>query len=107
MTPYAADYNRAMLIRANLLLALAGAGALLAGCGPSREESLAAHGATVARYCTDCHDDAERTAELSLESLPLTAVAAHPSEWEKVVRKLRAGMMPPVDEPRPTAEARL
>jgi hypothetical protein len=96
-----------MLIRANLLLVLAGAGVLLAGCGPSREESLAAHGATVARYCTDCHDDAERTAELSLESLPLTAVAAHPAEWEKVVRKLKAGMMPPVDEPRPTAEARL
>jgi hypothetical protein len=96
-----------MHIRANPLLALAGAGALVAGCGPSREESLAAHGATVARYCTDCHDDAERTAELSLESLPLTAVAEHPAEWEKVVRKLRAGMMPPVDEPRPTAEARL
>ncbi|HJR71480.1 MAG TPA: DUF1592 domain-containing protein [Gammaproteobacteria bacterium] len=96
-----------MLIRANLLLALAGAGALLAGCGPSREESLAEHGATVARYCTSCHDDAERTAELSLESLPLTAVAAHPAEWEKVVRKLRAGMMPPVGEPRPAAEARL
>jgi hypothetical protein len=95
-----------MLIRANVLLVLAGAGALLAGCGPSREESLAEHGATVARYCTDCHDDAERTAELSLESLPLTAVAAHPAEWEKVVRKLKAGMMPPVDEPRPTTEAR-
>ncbi len=95
-----------MLIRANLLLALAGAGALVAGCTPSREELLAEHGATVARYCTNCHDDAERTAELTLESLPLAAVAAHPTEWEKVVRKLKAGMMPPVGEPRPAADAR-
>jgi hypothetical protein len=39
--------------------------------------------------------------------LPLAEVAAHPAEWEKVVKKLRAGMMPPVGEPRPTAEARL
>jgi hypothetical protein len=96
-----------MLIRANLLVTLAGAGALLAGCGPSREVQLAEHGATVARYCQGCHDDAERTAELSLQSLPLTAVAAHPAEWEKVVRKLKAGMMPPVGEPRPTDDERL
>ncbi len=44
---------------------------------------------------------------MSLESLPLATVAAHPAEWEKVVRKLRAGMMPPVGEPRPENEARL
>ncbi len=96
-----------MISRANAALLLAGALALLAGCEPSREELIEQHQATVSRYCTSCHDDIERTAELNLKSLPVADVAAHPAEWEAVVRKLRAGMMPPVGEPRPAAEARL
>jgi hypothetical protein len=88
-------------------LLLTGAAACLAACEPSHEELIAEHEQTVARYCTSCHDDIERTADLSFESLPFDAVAAHPAEWEKVVRKLRAGMMPPIGEPRPAAEARI
>jgi hypothetical protein len=95
-----------MLRRANGIVLLTGAVAL-AGCTPSREELIAEHAETVGRYCTGCHDDVERTADLSFKSLPLAEVAAHPAEWEKVVKKLRAGMMPPVGEPRPAAEARL
>jgi hypothetical protein len=93
--------------RANTALLVTAAGALLAGCEPSRDEQIAEHRATVQQYCVGCHDDAERTADLSLQSLPLAEVAEHPAEWEKVVRKLRAGMMPPAAEPRPTADARL
>jgi hypothetical protein len=89
------------------ILLTAGAAALLAGCEPSREELIEQHQATVGRYCTNCHDDIERTADLSLKSLPLAEVTAHPSEWEAVIRKLRAGMMPPVGEPRPATEERL
>jgi hypothetical protein len=95
-----------MFPRANSAL-LSAAACLLAGCTPSPEQLAAKHQATVARYCTSCHDDIERTADLSLESLPLATVAEHPAEWEKVIRKLRAGMMPPVGEPRPATEARL
>ena len=95
-----------MLRKANGVLLLAGAVAS-AGCTPSREERIAAQQETVGRYCTSCHDDVERTADLSLKSLPLGEVAAHPAEWEKVVKKLKAGMMPPIGEPRPTADARL
>jgi hypothetical protein len=94
-----------MFPRANNTLLLAGAAVWLAGCQPSREDVIGEHAATVERYCTSCHDDIERTAELSLESLPLETVAAHPAAWEKVVRKLKAGMMPPVGEPRPPTEA--
>jgi hypothetical protein len=96
-----------MFSRANSTLLLTGAAVWLAGCEPSREALIAEHQETVGRYCTSCHDDIERTADLSLKSLPLADVAAHPVEWEKVVRKLRAGMMPPVGEPRPADEARL
>jgi hypothetical protein len=82
------------------------AAALLAGCDSPRDRDLAANGATVARYCFECHDDVERTADLSLKSLPLADVAAHPEAWEKVVRKLRAGMMPPPDGPQPAPAER-
>ena len=94
-----------MLSRANTAWLVAVA-ASVAACTPSREEAIADHEATIARYCTACHDDVERTADLSLKSLPLGQVAAHPAEWEKVVRKLRAGMMPPAGEPRPAPDAR-
>jgi hypothetical protein len=80
---------------------------MLAACAPSRDELVEQHQATIGRYCTSCHDDIERTADLSLKSLPIAEVTAHPAEWEAVVRKLRAGMMPPVGEPRPTTEARM
>jgi hypothetical protein len=76
---------------------------VLVGCGPSREELAAEQHATLARYCFDCHNDAERAAELSLEALDVGNVGAAASTWEHVVRKLAAGMMPPHDGgPRPS-----
>jgi hypothetical protein len=84
---------------------LAAAAFAVAGCGPSQQEIAAGQRATLARYCFDCHDDAERTADLSLESLDLEDVAAHAAVWERVVRKLATGMMPPHDGgPRPRAD---
>ena len=52
-------------------------------------------------YCVTCHNDRLKTANLSLQGLDLTKVADHADLWEKVVRKLRAGVMPPPDMPRP------
>jgi hypothetical protein len=76
---------------------LAVAAAVLSACAPSPEELAAQHGATIERFCFDCHNDIERTGNLALESHALTDVAADAAVWEKVVRKLRAGMMPPRD----------
>jgi hypothetical protein len=53
------------------------------------------------RYCVTCHSDRLKTANLSLQGLDLTKTADHAELWEKVVRKLRAGVMPPPDVPRP------
>ena len=38
-----------------------------------------------------------------LDQLDLARVGEHAEQWEKVVRKLRAGMMPPSGLPRPNA----
>jgi hypothetical protein len=77
----------------------------LAACQPSVEERAATAAGVVDRYCADCHNDAERTAELTLERLALTDVGAHAEIWETVVHKLRGRMMPPAGEPLPDAEA--
>ena len=53
------------------------------------------------RYCVTCHNDRVKTANFSLEKADLTVAGDHPEIWEKVVRKLRAGMMPPPGMPRP------
>jgi hypothetical protein len=77
----------------------------LAGCGPSRDEVAARQRTTIERFCYDCHNKEERTADLSLESLDLRDVSHDAGVWEHVVLKLEAGMMPPHDGgPRPTRE---
>ena len=57
--------------------------------------------AFVNTYCVTCHNARLKTAGLTLDTLDLTNVAAHAPTWEKVVVKLRAGLMPPAGMPRP------
>jgi hypothetical protein len=80
----------------------------LAACGPSRQQLAAEHRATIAQFCFDCHSELERSGDLSLESLDPAEAGADAEVWERVVRKLKAGMMPPHDGgPRPAAEQTL
>ena len=60
--------------------------------------------ALVKQYCVTCHSARTKTGGLSLEELDPAAAASHSDVWEKVIVKLRGGMMPPVGMPRP-AEA--
>ena len=59
--------------------------------------------ALVKTYCATCHNDRTRSGEMSLEHADLTNIPQHPELWEKVIRKVRAGMMPPAGMPRPDA----
>ena len=68
-------------------------------------EAAAAEQALLDRYCITCHNDRLETGGLSLEGADVADVAAHPELWEKVVRKLRTGSMPPRPRPRPDAAA--
>jgi hypothetical protein len=83
-------------------------GVLVASIGGVRSQSVIPpaspaqqHRALLDRYCVACHSDRLKTANLSLQALDLTTVAERADVWEKVIRKLRAGMMPPPDMPRP------
>ena len=55
----------------------------------------------VNRYCLDCHNAAEATAGLQLETRDMGNLGAEAELWETVITKLRGAMMPPVGEPRP------
>ena len=59
----------------------------------------------VGRYCVTCHNDKARIGGLSLQSADFSNIPAGAEIWEKVVRKLRAGAMPPQSAPRPDKAA--
>ncbi len=67
----------------------------------STTEGPSAHRALVDQYCVTCHNDRTKQGNLSLENRDFTRVPENAELWEKVIRKLRAGMMPPVDARRP------
>ena len=53
------------------------------------------------KYCVTCHNERAKTAGLSLEKVDIGRVGDSAEVWEKVVRKLRTGAMPPAGLPRP------
>ena len=53
------------------------------------------------RYCVTCHNEKLKTAGLMLDKMDVEKVERRRGEWEKVVRKLRTGAMPPAGLPRP------
>jgi hypothetical protein len=53
------------------------------------------------QYCVTCHSDAAKTGGLTLAGLDVEHPAADAEVWEKVIRKLRAGLMPPTGARRP------
>ena len=59
--------------------------------------------AVLQQYCVGCHSEQLRSGGLSLETVDLADVASAGETWEKVVRKVNAGMMPPPGMPRPDA----
>ena len=60
---------------------------------------------TLRRYCVGCHNDRTLTADLSLQGVDGNHIAEHAPVLERVLRKLRAGEMPPAGRPRPAAPA--
>ena len=53
------------------------------------------------RYCVTCHNQRLQTGGLALDAADVSRVGEAPDVWERVVLKLRGGMMPPAGRPRP------
>ena len=84
---------------------VAAAGAQRAATNAARAAADTPEQALLNRYCVTCHNDRLRTGGLALDTLDVSDVGAHAEVWEKVVRKLRGGVMPPVGWPRPDEDA--
>jgi mono/diheme cytochrome c family protein len=61
----------------------------------------AAHQAVVTKYCATCHNEKLKSGGLALTALDISAPAKNIESWEKVIRKLGTGAMPPAKMPRP------
>ena len=57
--------------------------------------------AAIAKYCTTCHSERLKTAGLVLDPAGVARPGDQSETWEKVLRQLRAGTMPPPGAARP------
>jgi mono/diheme cytochrome c family protein len=87
-----------------------GAGQQGQAAAPSAD-SVAAQKAIVSQYCMTCHSDKAKSAgmdsarKINFDQLDVAHVGKDAKTWELIVRKLRAGMMPPVNMKRPEPAA--
>jgi len=77
--------------------------------GRTAQPTAAAHvptpdGQLITQYCVTCHNERMKAGELALANRDLAKVGPEANVWEKVLRKLRAGQMPPVTAPRPDSQ---
>jgi hypothetical protein len=92
----------AVILRANQ--PIIGASASIA---PATAPLYAAENAAITKYCLDCHNDSDKVGDMSLEKFDVEHASNRAALAEKMVRKLRAGMMPPKDALQPGAAERL
>src|SRR5207247_7910261 len=67
----------------------------------SNETALDSQRATVNQYCAGCHNDKLKSGGFSWNTVDLAHPEREAERVEKVIRKLRAGLMPPPGRPRP------
>src|ERR1700761_2349708 len=57
------------------------------------------------KYCVTCHNSKTKIAGLTLDKADLSNVPNDAEMWEKVIRKMRTGAMPPLGVPKPEKAA--
>ncbi len=88
------------------LAACVAAGLLAAGLGgPASAADAREPLLLIDQYCVECHNTTERRGGLAFEEFDVTDAATNAPRLETIVRKLRAGAMPPAGEPRPEPAA--
>ena len=53
------------------------------------------------KYCVGCHNARVQNGKMRLDDADISKVGDHGATWERVVRKMRGGVMPPPGAPRP------
>jgi hypothetical protein len=94
-------YAIALIVAATMATAAGTTAGTQGGGSSTALPPVSEHKAVLQQFCIGCHNSRNPTAGLALDGVSLDDVAARPEIWEKVVRKLRAGAMPPAGMPRP------
>ena len=76
-----------------------------APAGAAATDFTAEASAVVGKYCVTCHNQRLKTADVMFDAEGITDIGQHAEVWEKVVRKVRSGSMPPLGRPRPEPAA--
>ena len=71
--------------------------------GASSSLSIESQNQLVGQYCASCHSERSKAGGLTLAGFDAAKVVQHPDVAEKMIRKLRTGMMPPPNARRPDA----
>src|SRR5262245_18382009 len=91
-----------------MLLTILTAGLLAISSSPSRAQAVSASRTLLDRYCLTCHTQKSKergVVPIALDGIDVSNIAADPAVWEKVIRKMRARLMPLTGAPRPDPEA--
>jgi mono/diheme cytochrome c family protein len=90
--------NRNYMQRSSAFLRMIVAGVSLTALLPAQPQSREAF---TGRYCMACHNQRAKSGGFVLEGVSSAQPSARPEVWEKVVKKIQAGEMPPAGMPRP------
>jgi hypothetical protein len=96
--------KRLLMVPACFLVFLCAGASIRSGLQASPQTAapdISAQRALIDKYCVTCHNQRVKTAGLALDTADLANIPMQSDVWEKVIRKVRAGMMPPVSAPQP------
>jgi mono/diheme cytochrome c family protein len=71
------------------------------GTHPTAGASVPRNWGLLDKYCVECHNTVDWAGGIAFDALSPDALADDAQTWEKAVRKMRTGMMPPAGKPRP------
>ncbi len=91
------DFMKALALGVGLVVCASGNAFAQAASPPSR----GAQQALVDKYCAGCHNDRRPAGGFAWSTIDLADPAQNADASEKVIRRLRAGLMPPAGAPRP------
>ena len=89
-------------ISAVLLCTVLGLASIPATKSYSAQTGVADYQQMLNQYCVACHNQRFSNANLVLPSLTIASIPIQAQTWERVITKLHARTMPPLEMPRPT-----
>ncbi|HJR56019.1 MAG TPA: DUF1592 domain-containing protein [Rhizomicrobium sp.] len=93
--------GKALLLSAGAVAVAAGGFALLGQGAATAQTPVPDHQRVLTQYCQGCHNDKTRIGNFSVQQLRTDNLAANDAAFEKVLRKIKLGEMPPRGMPAP------